>query len=62
MKEHVKLHFLSAGRFFLRGSWPAGAGLWEISHTNFEIFGFGGTIWIDDASHRPAMDMEVGTY
>jgi hypothetical protein len=62
MKEHVKLHFLSAGRFFLRGSWPAGAGLWEISHTNFEIFGFGGTIWTNRSSYSQAMDMGVEAY
>jgi hypothetical protein len=62
IKEDVKVHIVSGGQRFLRGSWPFGAGVWEFPHTNFEIFGFGGTIWIDDASHRPAMDMEVGTY
>jgi len=62
IQEDVKLHILSGGRFFLRGFGIVGAGVWEFSHTNFEIFGFGGTIWTNGASHRPAMDMGVGTY
>jgi hypothetical protein len=44
IKGHVKLYILSGGRFFLRGSWPFGAGDWKFPHTNFEIFWFGGTI------------------
>jgi hypothetical protein len=34
----------------------------EISHQNFEIFGFWGTLVMHRSSHRPAMDMGVGTY
>jgi hypothetical protein len=44
IKEHVKLYIRPGGRRFLRGCWASGAGLWEFSHTNFEIFGFGGII------------------
>jgi|SRR3981189_252979 hypothetical protein len=44
IKEHVKPYVLLGGRFFLRGFGIVGAGVWEFSHTNFEIFWFGGTI------------------
>jgi hypothetical protein len=44
IKEHAKLYILSSGRFSLRGFGIVGAGVWEFSHTNFEIFWFGGTI------------------
>jgi hypothetical protein len=36
-----------------------GAGLCEFPHRNFEIFGFGGTIWTNGFSHRLAMAMGV---
>jgi hypothetical protein len=62
IKEHVKLYILSGGRFFLRGFGIVGAGVWVFSHTNFEIFGFGGTICTHDASHRVAMAMGVLAY
>ena len=41
IKEHAKLYILSGGQRLLRGSWPFGAGVWEIPHTNFEILVFG---------------------
>jgi hypothetical protein len=59
IKEHARLYILLGGRFFLRGFGIVGAGVWEFSHRNFEIFGFGGTICTNSASHRPAMDMGV---
>jgi hypothetical protein len=62
IKEHVKLYILSGGRLFLRGSWLFVAGVWEIPHTNFEILGFGGTIWRNGCSHRLAMAMGVLEY
>jgi hypothetical protein len=37
LKEDVKLHIISVGRLFLRGSWLFGAGVWEFSHRNVEI-------------------------
>ena len=42
IKGHAKLYILLGGRFFLRGFGIVGAGLWEFSHRNFEIFGSGG--------------------
>jgi hypothetical protein len=42
IKGHSKLYILLGGRFFLRGFGIVGAGLWEFSHRNFEIFGSGG--------------------
>jgi hypothetical protein len=62
IKGHVKLYILSGGRFFLRGSWPFGAGVWKFPHTNFEIFDFGGTICAHGSRYRPDRDMGVGTY
>ena len=62
IEEHLKLYILSGGQQFLRGSWPFGAGVWEFPHTNFEIFGFGGTLVTHRSSHRPDRDMGVGTY
>src|SRR5436305_1456652 len=62
IQEDVKLYILVGGRRFLRGSWASGAGLWKFPHTNFEIFGFGGTIWTNGASYRPGRDKGVGTY
>ena len=47
---------------FLRGSSLFGAGVWEFPHRNFEIFGFGGTIWTHGSSYRPAMHMGVLVY
>jgi len=44
IEEHVQLHILSGGRHFQRGFSIVGAGVCELSHTNFEIFVFGGTI------------------
>jgi hypothetical protein len=44
IKEHVKLHILSSGGVNPGGFGMVGAGVWEFSHTNFEIFWFGGTI------------------
>src|SRR3981189_895564 len=44
IKEDVKLYILSGGEAFPWSSWLYGAGDWEFSHTNFEIFWFGGTI------------------
>src|SRR5256885_6738190 len=41
IKEHAQLYIRLGGRFFLRGFGIVGAGVWEFSHTNFEIFGFG---------------------
>jgi hypothetical protein len=62
IQEDVKLHILSGGGINPGGSWLLGAGVWEFSHTNFEIFGFEGTIWTNGASYRPAMAMGVATY
>jgi hypothetical protein len=44
IKEHVKLYILLGGGVNPGGFGIVGAGVWEFSHTNFEIFGFGGTI------------------
>jgi hypothetical protein len=62
IKGQVKLYILLGGRFLLRGFGIVGAGVCDFSHTNFEIFGFGGTIWTNGASHRPAMAMVVLAY
>jgi hypothetical protein len=62
IKGHGKLYILLGGRFFLRGSWQLGAGVGKFPHTNFEIFGFWGSLVMHRSSHRPAMDMGVGTY
>jgi hypothetical protein len=62
IKEHSKLHILSSGGVNPGGFGIVGAGVWEISHTNFEIFGFWGTIWTNGARHRPAMAMGVLAY
>ena len=62
IKGHVQLHILSGGRRFLRGSWSFGTGVWEFPHTNFEIFGFEGSIWTNGSSHRPAMARGVLAY
>jgi hypothetical protein len=62
IKGHVQLHILSGGRRFLRGSWLLGAGVWWFPHTNFEIFGFLGTLVRHRSSYRPAMATGVGTY
>jgi hypothetical protein len=58
----VKLYIISGGRRFLMRSWVFGAGVCESTHTNFEIFVFGGTICTHNASHRAAMDMGAGAY
>jgi hypothetical protein len=39
IKGDVKLYILLGGRFSLRGFGIVGAGVWEFSHRNFEIFG-----------------------
>ena len=44
IEEHVKLHIPSSGGVNPDSSWLLDAGVWEFSHTNFEIFWFGGTI------------------
>jgi hypothetical protein len=62
IKEHAKLYILSGGQRLLRGSWPFGAGVWEFPHTNFEIFGFGGTIFTHGSRYTVAMAKEVGAY
>jgi hypothetical protein len=62
IQEDVKLHILSGGGINPGGSWVVGAGVWEIPHTNFEIFGFWGSIWTNGANHRLAMAMGVVPY
>ena len=62
IQEDVKLHILSGGGINPGGSWLLGAGVWEFSHTNFEIFGFWGTLVTHRSSHRPDRDMGIGTY
>jgi hypothetical protein len=62
IKEHVKLYIVLGGRFFLRGFGIVGAGVCDFSHTNFEIFGFGGTLVRHRSRYRPAIATGVGTY
>ena len=62
IKEHVKLYIVLGGRFFLRGFGIVGAGVCDFSHTNFEIFGFEGTICSHRYRYRLAMAMGVLAY
>jgi hypothetical protein len=62
IKEHVKLYILLGGRFLLRGFGIVGAGVWEFSHTNFEIFVFGGYICTHGSIHRADRDTGAGAY
>ena len=62
IQEDVKLHILSGGGVNPGAFGIVGAGVWEFSHTNFEIFVFGGSIWTNGSSNRPAMDMGVLAY
>ena len=62
MKERVKLYIIWGGGINPEGSGVFGAGVWEFPHTNFEIFGFGGSIWTHSSSHRLDRDMGVLAY
>ena len=62
IQEDVQLHILSGGGISPGGSWLFVAGVWKFPHTNFEIFGFWGTIWTHGSRYRPDRDMGVGTY
>jgi hypothetical protein len=62
IKEDVELHILSGGGVNPGVSWLLGAGVWKFPHTNFEIFGFWGTLVRHRSRHRPDRDMGVGTY
>ena len=62
IKGHIKLYILSRGQRLVRGSWLLGAGVWKFPHTNFEIFGFGGTICTHSSMYRPAMTIFFPIY
>jgi hypothetical protein len=62
IKEHVKLCILLGGGINPGGSWLLVAGVWKFPHTNFEIFGFWGTLWRHRSRYRPAMHKGVETY
>jgi hypothetical protein len=62
IKEHVKLCIVSGGCINPEGSWLSGAGVWKFPHTNFEIFGFWGTLVRHRSRHRPDRDTGVGAY
>jgi hypothetical protein len=62
IKEDVKLNILLGGGLNPGGSWLLGAGVWKFPHTNFEIFGSGGSIWTHGSRHRLAMAMGVLVY
>ena len=56
IKEHSKLHILSSGGVNPEGSWLFVAGVWEFPHTNFEIFGFGGSKCAHASTQRLALN------